>query len=169
MSRPRTPAALRAGRIACALLAASLAATACSREEKPSAPAAQPPAAAPAPQPAPAPAPSPTATPEASPPPAAQSMAPPAAKPQDAAVLAEALNNLRSPDPEVRADAVLDIEPEGVGLRTLVDTLGDPDKAQQSRRLLLELRNKDPRKLNAYLSDPHIDASKWQGFRAANK
>ena len=128
MSRPRTPAGLRAGRIACALLAASLAVTACSREEKPSAPAAQPPAAAPAPQPAPAPAPSPTAAPEASPPPAAQSMAPPAAKPQDAAVLAEALNNLRSPDPEVRADAVLDIEPEGVGLRTLVDTLGDPDK-----------------------------------------
>ena len=43
-------------------------------------------------------------------------------------MLAEALNNLRSPDPEVRADAVLDIEPEGVGLRTLVDTLSDPDK-----------------------------------------
>jgi HEAT repeat protein len=46
----------------------------------------------------------------------------------DPDVLAEALNNLRSSDPEVRADAVLDIEPEGVGLRTLVDTLGDPDK-----------------------------------------
>jgi HEAT repeat protein len=46
---------------------------------------------------------------------------------QDPEVLAEALNNLRSSDAEVRADAVLDIEPEGVGLRTLVDTLGDPD------------------------------------------
>jgi HEAT repeat protein len=46
---------------------------------------------------------------------------------QDPEVLAEALNNLRSSDAEVRADAVLDIEPEGVGLRTLVDTLSDPD------------------------------------------
>jgi HEAT repeat protein len=46
---------------------------------------------------------------------------------QDPEVLAEALNNLRSSDAEVRADAVLDIEPEGVGVRTLVDTLGDPD------------------------------------------
>jgi HEAT repeat protein len=46
---------------------------------------------------------------------------------QDPEVLAEALNNLRSSDAEVRADAVLDIEPEGVGIRTLVDTLRDPD------------------------------------------
>jgi HEAT repeat protein len=46
---------------------------------------------------------------------------------QDPEVLAEALNNLRSSDAEVRADAVLDIEPEGVGLRTLVDTLADAD------------------------------------------
>jgi HEAT repeat protein len=55
-------------------------------------------------------------------------MAPPAAADQDAEILAEALNNLRSSDPEMRAEAVLDIEPEGVGLRTLVDTLRDPDK-----------------------------------------
>lgn len=41
--------------------------------------------------------------------------------------LTEALNDLRSSDAEVRADAVLDIEPEGVGLRYLIDTLGDPD------------------------------------------
>ncbi|MDH3735247.1 MAG: HEAT repeat domain-containing protein [Gemmatimonadota bacterium] len=41
--------------------------------------------------------------------------------------LREALNELRSSDPEVRADAVYDIEPEGVGLRYLIDTLSDPD------------------------------------------
>jgi len=41
--------------------------------------------------------------------------------------LREALNELRSSDPEVRADAVYDIEPEGVGLRYLLDTLSDPD------------------------------------------
>jgi len=50
-----------------------------------------------------------------------------ATPPQDPQELAEALNALRSSDAEERADAVLDIEPEGVGLRTLVDTLRDPD------------------------------------------
>jgi HEAT repeat protein len=49
------------------------------------------------------------------------------ARAQDPEELAEALNALRSSDAEERADAVLDIEPEGVGLRTLVDTLRDPD------------------------------------------
>jgi HEAT repeat protein len=62
------------------------------------------------------------------PPSSPQSMAPPPREAADPDALADALNNLRSSDPEIRADAVLDIEPEGVGLRTLVDTLGDPDK-----------------------------------------
>jgi HEAT repeat protein len=114
--------------LACALFAAGLAVGACSREEKAPAPAAQPPAATtpPAQTPAEPPAPAPAA-----PSPAAKAPAPamgkPAAPVQDPEVLAEALNNLRSSDAEVRADAVLDIEPEGIGIRTLVDTLRDPD------------------------------------------
>lgn len=120
-----------------ALLALGVAGTACSREEaKPAVPA-----------PAPAPAPTAPRSPSEGQPPSAApapTKAPgegamstePGAKPgekeiklgeQDPEVLAEALNNLRSSDAEVRADAVLDIEPEGVGVRTLVDTLSDPD------------------------------------------
>jgi HEAT repeat protein len=111
--------------LACALLAALLAFGACSREEQPApAPAAQPPAQTS--PPAETPAPPPAAPPAAKAP--AETMARPGAAPvQDPEVLAEALNNLRSSDAEVRADAVLDIEPEGIGIRTLVDTLRDPD------------------------------------------
>jgi HEAT repeat protein len=123
-TRPRVRRA--ASPIACALFAALLATAACSREEAPGTPpTAQeaPPAEIPvAESPAPAPAPADTAkAPAAAMPEGAE------AQGQDPEVLAEALNNLRSSDAEERADAVLDIEPEGVGLRTLVDTLRDPD------------------------------------------
>jgi len=115
--------------LVCACLAALLAAAACSREEAPApAPAAQPKA-----QEAPK-AEVPGAEPMTPAPGAEQGAKAPGAMPkpaevpaQDPEVLAEALNNLRSSDAEVRADAVLDIEPEGVGIRTLVDTLRDPD------------------------------------------
>ena len=127
MSSIRSPRSPRAAQVAGALVAGCLALSACSREEKAATPA-QPPAAVPAP-PAPAPA-APAAPPMAAPEPPSspQSMARPPREEADADALADALNNLRSSDPEIRADAVLDIEPEGVGLRTLVDTLGDPDK-----------------------------------------
>jgi HEAT repeat protein len=124
IGRPRGAAPL-----ACALLTALLAFGACSREEEPApAPAAQPPAqtSPPAETPAQSVTPPPAAPPAAKAP--AETMAKPGAAPvQDPEVLAEALNNLRSSDAEVRADAVLDIEPEGIGIRTLVDTLRDPD------------------------------------------
>jgi HEAT repeat protein len=116
------------GPIACALLGALLALGACSREEEPApTPAAQPPAQT---TPPPAQTPAAESPPPAAPPAAkapAAAMPKPAAPVQDPEVLAEALNNLRSSDAEVRADAVLDIEPEGIGIRTLVDTLRDPD------------------------------------------
>jgi HEAT repeat protein len=125
-ARPRARRA--ASPIACALFAALLVTAACSRDEAPApAPA---PAAPPAAQQAPkgempvAESPAPAAGEEAKAPPGAM---PKASQGQDPEVLAEALNNLRSSDAEERADAVLDIEPEGVGLRTLVDTLRDPD------------------------------------------
>jgi HEAT repeat protein len=41
--------------------------------------------------------------------------------------LAEALRDLKSSDPEVRADALLEIEPEGAGISHLTDALRDPD------------------------------------------
>lgn len=123
--RTAEPRARRAASpIACALFATLLVTAACSREEAPA------PVAPPAAQQAPkgempvAESPAPSAGEEAKAPPGAMPKAP---QGQDPEVLAEALNNLRSSDAEERADAVLDIEPEGVGLRTLVDTLRDPD------------------------------------------
>jgi|GEM_PF-5150620 len=130
MSRTTTIRTLPARRLAGALLAALVATSACSRDEE--TPATTTPAPAPAADPAPPAPPAPGTPPGAAPSPQAappaQGMAPNAPGEQDAETLAQALNDLRSSDPAVRADAVLDIEPEGVGLRTLVDTLRDPDK-----------------------------------------
>jgi HEAT repeat protein len=121
-----------------ALLALGVAGTACWDEEAKTDAKAPAPAATPAPTAARSPSAGqpPSAAPPATKAPEGAMSTEPGAKPgekeieigeQDPEVLAEALNNLRSSDAEVRADAVLDIEPAGVGLRTLVDTLGDPD------------------------------------------
>jgi HEAT repeat protein len=59
--------------------------------------------------------------------PAASAAAEPAARDDDED-LAAALEALKSPDPEERSDAVLDIEPEGRGLPYLLEVLSDdPD------------------------------------------
>jgi hypothetical protein len=54
-------------------------------------------------------------------------------------------------------------------LSVAYNALNEPEKAQFFTDRIAELRSKDPRKLEAYLADPHINFSKWGQFESRKR